>query len=70
MSIKLYKNQVELRDAVNASWNSGNKNVLMVFPTGGGKTVIIADISCMRHCSQTGINWANIYVTCSKRYYS
>ena len=41
---ELRQYQSDLNNAVRASWNAGNKNVLMVLPTGGGKTVALSDI--------------------------
>lgn len=36
--------QIDLKRAANESWAMGNKNVLAVAPTGGGKTVFFADM--------------------------
>lgn len=44
MGIELRQYQSELNHAVQMSWNAGNRNVLMVLPTGGGKTVCLSDI--------------------------
>jgi DNA repair protein RadD len=36
--------QVRLKSAISNAWAAGNRNVLAVLPTGGGKTVIVGDI--------------------------
>jgi len=41
--IQLYPEQAECQERVFAAWRNGARNVLMVYPTGGGKTVICAD---------------------------
>jgi superfamily II DNA or RNA helicase len=42
--MKLRPYQQELKDKVYAAWASGARNVLLVLPTGGGKTVILSEI--------------------------
>lgn len=42
--IVLRDDQLALKHSIYSSWNSGNKNVLAVLPTGGGKSVIVSDI--------------------------
>lgn len=42
--IQLYDYQERLKNGVYASWNAGNRNVIAVLPTGGGKTAIMAAI--------------------------
>lgn len=44
MGIDLRLYQSSMNNAVQVSWNTGNKHVLMVLPTGGGKTVCLSDI--------------------------
>jgi superfamily II DNA or RNA helicase len=42
--IQLYDYQQDLEDDIFSAWSDGAKNVLAVLPTGGGKTVLFADI--------------------------
>ena len=42
--IQLRPDQLELKAGIYNGWNSGDKNVLAVLPTGGGKSVIMSDI--------------------------
>lgn len=42
MSLRPY--QSNGRDSIYNAWNSGHRNVLAVFPTGAGKTVLFSDI--------------------------
>lgn len=42
MLLRPYQEQLE--NDIYASWNAGNRNVLAVLPTGGGKTIIFAHI--------------------------
>lgn len=42
--INLYDYQEKLKNGVYASWNAGNRNVIAVLPTGGGKTNTFAKI--------------------------
>ncbi len=42
--INLHGFQQELKDKVYQSWNTGNRNVCAVLPTGGGKTVLVSSI--------------------------
>ena len=42
--IALRPYQVELRDQALVAWQLGFKNILIVLPTGGGKTVLFSDI--------------------------
>jgi len=43
--INLRPYQAEIKRKVYEAWNAGHKNVLMVMPTGGGKTKTFCDIS-------------------------
>ena len=42
--MKLRPKQVEQRDAIDDCWDAGNQSILMVAPTGTGKTVVLADV--------------------------
>ena len=42
--ITLRDDQLKLKFGVYSGWNSGNKNMLAVLPTGGGKSVVMSDI--------------------------
>ena len=44
MTVTLRPFQVACRDQVYQAWADGARNVLMVIPTGGGKTVVFSDI--------------------------
>lgn len=44
MTIVLRPDQFQLKSEIYDSWNSGNRNVLAVLPTGGGKSIIVSDI--------------------------
>ena len=44
MTIKLRPYQEEIEKEIINSWDRGNKNVLMVLPTGSGKTVVMSDV--------------------------
>lgn len=44
MTTPLRPFQTDCRDRIYAAWGSGAQNVLMVVPTGGGKTVIFSDM--------------------------
>ena len=44
MGIDLRQYQSAMNSAVQVAWDWGHKNVLMVLPTGGGKTVCLSDI--------------------------
>lgn len=47
--ITLRPDQAALKQGVYGAWNAGHQNVLMVQPTGGGKSVIVSDIVLDRH---------------------
>lgn len=49
--IKLRPYQQEAKDRVFDKWESGDKNILVVLPTGCGKTIVFAKITedCVRH---------------------
>lgn len=49
MVVKLRDYQVELREKIYQKWQTGNKNVLAVLPTGGGKSVIMSTIVLDHH---------------------
>lgn len=40
--LKPYQNQ--LKNDIYSGWNNGNKNMLAVLPTGGGKSIVVSDI--------------------------
>lgn len=42
--IQLRPDQLALKQGIYAGWNSGHRNMLAVLPTGGGKSVVVADI--------------------------
>lgn len=42
--MRLRPKQVEQRDAIDDCWDAGNQSILMVAPTGTGKTVVLADV--------------------------
>ena len=42
--INLRNYQLQVKDEIYTAWNSGFKNVLLVLPTGAGKTVTFASI--------------------------
>lgn len=44
MGLDLRQYQSAINNAVQVAWDHGNRNVLMVLPTGGGKTVCLSDI--------------------------
>lgn len=43
--IVLHPHQLTLKYDIYNSWNAGNRNVLGVLPTGGGKSIVISDIT-------------------------
>jgi DNA repair protein RadD len=43
--ITLRNDQLKLKFDVYSGWNSGNRNMLAVLPTGGGKSIVVADIA-------------------------
>lgn len=43
--MQLREYQQKLKDGLYASWRSGNKNVMLVSPTGSGKTVVMGSIA-------------------------
>lgn len=43
-TVSLRPYQAELIQGIRREWSAGARNVLMVLPTGGGKTVVMADI--------------------------
>jgi len=43
--IKLHPHQITLKNDIYSSWNANNRNVIAVLPTGGGKSVIVSDIT-------------------------
>ena len=45
MSIKLRDYQIDLKNDLYSSWSQGNDNVILVSPTGSGKTVVMASIA-------------------------
>jgi DNA repair protein RadD len=47
--IVLRPDQAELKAGIYRHWNEGDRNVLAVLPTGGGKSVIVSDIVLDRH---------------------
>lgn len=49
MNIQLRDYQQKLKNDIYNSWNAGNRNVLAVLPTGGGKTQVFADIVLDHH---------------------
>ena len=49
MTIILRPDQFELKSGIYNSWNRGNRNVLAVLPTGGGKSIVVSDIVLDRH---------------------
>lgn len=44
MTVNLRSYQIETKAKIYDAWNSGNKNVLAVLPTGSGKTITVASI--------------------------
>ncbi len=44
MQVERRDYQIALKEQTYAAWNSGQRNVLNVLPTGGGKSVIMSDI--------------------------
>lgn len=44
MTITLRPDQWQLKLDIQGGWNSGAKNMLAVLPTGGGKSIVVADI--------------------------
>jgi superfamily II DNA or RNA helicase len=44
MTITLRSDQQKLKADIYNGWNTGRRNMLAVLPTGGGKSVIVADI--------------------------
>ncbi len=42
--IILRPDQQQLKDGIYNGWNAGRRNILGVLPTGGGKSVVVADI--------------------------
>lgn len=42
--MKLRPYQIDVKDEIYAAWNAGASNVLVVMPTGAGKTIVLADI--------------------------
>lgn len=51
--MKLRPKQVEQRNAVEDKWAEGHRSVLMVSPTGTGKTVVLADIVANQRFKRT-----------------
>lgn len=49
MTIQLRPYQYDLEQRTYYNWNSGKKNVLIVLPTGGGKSVVISEIVLNKH---------------------
>lgn len=49
--INLRQDQLQLKHDIYNAWNEGARNVLMVLPTGGGKSVIFSDIIYDGVCS-------------------
>jgi DNA repair protein RadD len=47
--IILRPDQAELKAGIYRHWNEGDRNVLAVLPTGGGKSIIVSDIVLDRH---------------------
>ena len=47
--------QSALNAGIKASWRSGNRNVIGVLPTGGGKTVCMASLCAENHSPQIAI---------------
>jgi len=49
MTIQLRPYQRDLEQRTYYNWNNGKKNVLIVLPTGGGKSVVISEIVLNKH---------------------
>ena len=49
MSIQARQYQTDLKNGIYQSWARGNRNVLAVLPTGGGKSLVISDIALEKH---------------------
>lgn len=49
MAIVLRDYQQDIKDKIYNSWNAGNRNVLAVLPTGGGKSVVMSTIVREHH---------------------
>ena len=47
--IVLRPDQIDLKQRIRGAWDRGNRNVLAVLPTGGGKSVIVSDIVLENH---------------------
>lgn len=64
--VVLHGYQSEIKQNIQNSWNSGNKNVLFVLPTGGGKSVVMSDFvhdGAMQNMNQTVIAHRNELVS-------